>query len=423
MESCMDAKTSARIIRVALAHGFLQQDQLAAVLSQAGTMKSYDLIDDMLEKGLMAAENGPKLIALLAEDDQKGNDSGEVVLEKKLKEFETGLKQLGKSKGGKRALTAEVIRDRSIDTIGMQIGNYEVLEEIARGSMGAVFQAKPLGILDVMAKGWGLADVVALKVMLTGANEKNQEEVQRFRDECKALINLDHKNIIKVYDLGEEEGLWYYAMELIKDEDVRILFADGKPPPVTMALSLIHDLAEAMSQVHKAGILHRDIKPSNVMLDRSCHPYRPVLIDFGLIAEMTDEKGENLILGTPNYMPPEQARPSGGVRVGRYSDVYALGATLYFLLTGKPPFSGWTARGIIKQVLSDAPKSPEELRPAIPPEVVAICMKCLEKLPKDRYRTCKELVKDIDRFLSRHRMRLKWKNFWMKLRRTLFGKK
>ncbi len=419
----MDAKASARIIKVALAHGFLTEAQLKDVLPQAGGMKSYDLIDYMVEKGFLQEAQAPKLVELLgaSENEQKSATSGEIVLEKKLKEFETGLQSIGKSRAGKRSLTAAVIRDRSISTVGMTIGNYQVLEEIARGSMGAVFSAKPLGILDVMAKGWGLAEEVALKVMLT-SGRTSQADVQRFRDECKALINLQHDNIIKVFDLGEEEGLWYYAMELIRDEDVRILFDKGKPPPVTMALSLTRDLAEAMSKVHKAGLLHRDIKPSNVLLDRSSHPYRPVLIDFGLIADMTDES-DNVILGTPNYMPPEQANPSGGVRVGQYSDVYALGATLYFLLTGKPPFEGWTARGIIKQVLSDTPKAPETLRPGIPPEVSAICMKCLEKLPKDRYRTCKALVKDIDRFLRKHRWRLKIKNFYMKLRKTLFGKK
>jgi serine/threonine-protein kinase len=267
------------------------------------------------------------------------------------------------------------------------IGEYELIEEIARGGMGVVYRARHKG----------LKRQVALKMILSG-QMATSEERQRFLREAELAANLDHPNIVPIYEVDEQDDRPFFSMKLIEGESLsrQIGRFRGDPPAAARLVSI---LARAVHYAHGKGFLHCDLKPSNVLLDAQG---RPFLTDFGLARRAGVDSSLSIsgtILGTPSYMAPEQAT---GKRagLGPATDVYGLGAILYELLTGRAPFRSPTVMETVVQVLERDPAPPRELRPEIPRELESICLKCLEKAPKDRYPTAEALADELDNYLK-----------------------
>src|SRR5271166_5934665 len=251
-------------------------------------------------------------------------------------------------------------------------GDYEIVREIARGGMGVVFLARQIS----------LNRTVALKMILAG-QLADETDVRRFYTEAEAAANLDHPGIVPIYEVGQHEGQHYFSMGFVEGQSLAQRLADGPLPP-REAAELIRRVSEAIEYAHQHGVIHRDLKPANVLLDQNGNPR---VTDFGLAKRVQGESGltgSGQIMGTPSYMPPEQA---GGERggVGPAADVYALGATLYALVTGRPPFQAATAMDTVIQVVSDEPVPPRRLNASIPSDLETICLKCLQKEPALRY--------------------------------------
>ncbi len=264
-------------------------------------------------------------------------------------------------------------------------GDYEIVREIARGGMGVVFRARQVS----------LNRTVALKMILAG-QLADDNDVKRFRTEAEAAANLDHPGIVPIYEVGQHEGQHYFSMGFIEGQSLSQRLAEG-PLPAREAAEMIRRVSEAIEYAHQHGVIHRDLKPANILLDQNGNPR---VTDFGLAKKIQGDSGltgSGQIMGTPSYMPPEQA---GGKRgeVGPAADVYALGATLYALLTGRPPFQAATAMDTVIQVISDEPVSPRRLNPSIPRDLETICLKCLAKEPGKRYATAAALAEDLRRF-------------------------
>jgi serine/threonine protein kinase/WD40 repeat protein len=266
-------------------------------------------------------------------------------------------------------------------------GDYELLEEIARGGMGVVYKARQVS----------LNRTVAVKMILSG-QLAGEAEVKRFHAEAEAAAQLQHPNIVAIHEIGEHEGQHYFSMDCVEGEDLADRVRNG-PLPACEAAGLLKTIAEAVEYAHRQGILHRDLKPSNVLIDQAG---RPRITDFGLAKRMTADEGATQtgqVLGSPRYMPPEQAAGRRG-EVGPASDVYSLGAILYHLLTGRAPFVAEAMQEILRQVLNDAPLAPRRLNPGVPRDLETICLKCLEKEPGHRYPTAAALAEDLGRFLN-----------------------
>jgi serine/threonine-protein kinase len=267
------------------------------------------------------------------------------------------------------------------------IGDYELIEEIARGGMGVVYRARQMG----------LKRQVALKMILSGPMATSEER-QRFLREAELAANLDHPNIVPIYEVDEHDGRPFFSMKLIEGQSLsrQVEGFGGDPRAVA---SLVAILARAVHYAHGKGFLHCDLKPSNVLLDAQGHPY---LTDFGLARRAGVDSSLSIsgrFLGTPSYMAPEQATgPRAGL--GPATDVYGLGAILYELLTGRAPFRSPNPLEILRQVLERDPAPPRELRPEIPRELESICLKCLEKAPKDRYPTAEALANELENYLQ-----------------------
>ncbi|HZT81907.1 MAG TPA: protein kinase, partial [Gemmataceae bacterium] len=292
----------------------------------------------------------------------------------------------------------------------LSIPGYEILGELGRGGMGVVYQARQLG----------LDRVVALKMILAGAHA-GREERARFRAEAEAVARLQHPNIVQVFEVGEQDGRPFLALEYVAGGSLAQQLT-GAPLPARAAAGLVETLARAMHYAHERGIVHRDLKPANVLLasggrlagggrkppdagDASgglrppLADCTPKITDFGL-AKRTDGAGQTqtgAVLGTPSYMAPEQA--DGRAReVGPAADVYALGAILYECLTGRPPFRGESALATLEQVRRQEPVPPTRLLPRLPRDLETICLKCLQKEPRKRYVSALELAEDLSRF-------------------------
>lgn len=271
-------------------------------------------------------------------------------------------------------------------------GDYELLEEISRGGMGVVFKARQIS----------LDRIVALKMLLFSPLAP-AETVQRFRTEAAAAASLQHPNIVAIHEVGFREGQHFFAMDYVAGRSLAELLREGPLSPARAA-GYVKSIALAIQYAHERGILHRDLKPSNILIDDHDQPR---VTDFGLAKRLQKESELTLsgqVLGSPNYMPPEQAAANRGL-VGPRSDVYALGAILYHLLTGRPPFLAPTIAETLAQVQAADPVSPTVLAPGLPRDLKTICLKCLEKEPDRRYPTALELANDLARFLNHEPIR------------------
>lgn len=302
-------------------------------------------------------------------------------------------------------------------------GDYELLEEIARGGMGVVYKARQVS----------LNRIVALKMILAG-QLASEADVQRFRAEAEAAANLDHPNIVPIYEVGEHEGQHYFSMKLVEGgslaewikaniteegaEESHLTTENAKArrgkqkmhslrASASFAVSLLAKVARAVHHAHQRGILHRDLKPSNILIDLNGEPH---VTDFGLAKRVVpspltthDSPLANLtqsgaIVGTPSYMAPEQARSEKVLTTA--VDVYSLGAILFELLTDKPPFRAETPLDTILQVLEREPERPRKLNPRIDQDLETICLKCLDKDPARRYESAAALATDLEHWLA-----------------------
>jgi eukaryotic-like serine/threonine-protein kinase len=265
---------------------------------------------------------------------------------------------------------------------------YHVLGTIGRGGMGVVYRARQES----------LDRIVAVKMVSAGAHT-GPEERKRFLVEAKSAARLKHPNIVAVFDWGEDEGLPFFTMEYVEGKNLAEVLKESGPPGSRRAAEIVAQMAEAMQYAHDQKILHRDLKPSNVLLDVRG---QPKLTDFGL-AKVLDAPGDittsGQILGSLEYMAPEQA--SGSVdQLGIGTDVYGLGAVLYHLLAGRPPFSGATQAALLDQVRFQDPAPPRQRRPEVAKDLEIISLKCLEKEPRRRYASAAQLREDLICFLE-----------------------
>lgn len=303
---------------------------------------------------------------------------------------------------------------------GERIGDYELLEEIARGAMGVVFRARQTS----------LNRIVALKLVLAG-DLANEESVKRFQAEASAAAKLDHRAIVPVHEVGEMGGRHYYSMAYVDGGSLADRLTSGPLEP-RQAAQVLLQVAMGIQYAHQRGVIHRDLKPSNILVagadssstslasnppeatandsnaamtaaDPDCRelPFEIKVADFGLAKEMNSDNDltrTGQILGTPGYMPPEQAR--GDLEVGPSADIYSMGAVLYATLTGRPPFQAATALLTTQQVLNLEPAPPTRLNPSIPRDLETICLKCLQKQPEHRYGDAAALAADLRSFLN-----------------------
>lgn len=274
-----------------------------------------------------------------------------------------------------------------------KIPGYTILSELGRGGMGVVYRAKQLSAnRDVALK------VVRNDVLDTLPLETRQSTLARFRHEAHAAARLDHDNLVPVYDVGEAGSLRYYAMRFVDGVSLYDMLRN-KALSNQDAARYIEPVARGLQSAHEQGVLHRDLKPHNIIVEGKTD--RPMLTDFGL-AKFLEQRDELThagdVMGTPSYMSPEQARDSG--KVTALADVYSLGATLYHVLTSRPPFQAANVAETIRQVLDEEPVPPRRLNPAIDRDLETICLKCLQKEPARRYESALALADDLKRYLE-----------------------
>jgi WD40 repeat protein/tRNA A-37 threonylcarbamoyl transferase component Bud32 len=270
-------------------------------------------------------------------------------------------------------------------SVPRQVANYQVLGELGRGGMSVVYKARQTHP----------ARLVALKMILAGAHAEAEQRA-RFLAEADAIARLQHPNIVQVYEVGQDEGLPFLALEFMSAGSLANKLG-GVPQPPREAAALVQTLARAVQHAHAHGIIHRDLKPANVLLTDGG---TPKVADFGLAKhERPELTATGAILGTPSYMAPEQAAGDNRA-VGPAADVYALGAILYELLTGRPPFRAATMLETLEQVRTQEPVSPSQLQSKTPRDLGTICLKCLRKEPHKRYASAAELAEDLQCFLE-----------------------
>jgi len=288
-----------------------------------------------------------------------------------------------------------------------RVGDYDILGELGKGGMGVVYRA-------VQRK---LKRPVALKMILAGEHA-DPGQIERFRAEAEAIARLRHPNIVQIYEVGEEGGRPYFSLEFV-DGGSLDRYVRGNPQPAPPAAALVATLARAMHTAHQAGILHRDLKPANVLLSRKpdadseangaggeaeppLEAFEPKITDFGLAKRLdsgSEQTRQGDILGTPSYMAPEQAEGRTD-DFGPATDVYALAAILYELLTGRVPFKGATVRDTLELVCTQEPVPPSRLQPKVPRDLETICLKGLCKDIRQRYASARELADDLQRWLD-----------------------
>ncbi len=270
---------------------------------------------------------------------------------------------------------------------GTRFGPYELIERIAQGGMGVVYKAKDVG----------LGRTIALKMILAG-RFANEAEVQRFRHEAEAAANLDHSNIVPIYEIDECEGRQYFTMKFIEGGSLATHMQRYNRDPLSAA-RMMATVARAVNHGHRRGVLHRDLKPPNILIDEHGQPH---VTDFGVAKRIEDDSDltrTGTVIGTPAYMAPEQA--AGQVRgITVEADVYSLGAMLYEILTGRAPFQAETPMQLLRDVIEQEPVPPRQLNPNIDRDLETICLKCLEKDRKSRYRSAEELADELTRFAN-----------------------
>jgi WD40 repeat protein/tRNA A-37 threonylcarbamoyl transferase component Bud32 len=286
-----------------------------------------------------------------------------------------------------------------------RFGDYELLEQLAVGGMGVVFKARQIS----------LNRLVAVKMIRAGQLAR-AEDIRRFRTEAEAAANLKHPHIVAIHEVGEEEGRPFFSMDFIAGRSLAEL-ARERPLEPARAARLVQTVAEAIAYAHGRGVLHRDLKPSNVMIDAEGQPH---VTDFGLAKIVSNTKHETrnteqtvtgAVLGSPSYMSPEQARGRSD-QISVRSDVYALGAMLYDLLTTRPPFLAATALETMKLVAEREPIAPRVLNPSVPRDLETICLKCLQKEPAHRYACAQDLAEDLDRWQRHEPIRARPGTLW-----------
>src|SRR5262245_54037249 len=272
------------------------------------------------------------------------------------------------------------------ERVGRTFGDYELLAEIARGGMGVVYQARQIS----------LNRVVALKMILAG-RLASATEVQRFQQEAEAAAGLDHPNILPIYEVGEHDGQRFFSMKLVTGGSLADRLAASPRPDGRGLVEHLARVAGAVHYAHQRGVLHRDLKPANILLDGDGTPY---VTDFGLAKKVEADSSltqSGAIVGTPSYMAPEQAR--GERQITTAADIYALGALLYEVLAGQPPFRGDNLAQTLRQVEEQDPTPPTRINPAAEADLEAVALKCLEKDPARRYPSAADFADELGRWL------------------------
>ncbi|MGE3805132.1 MAG: protein kinase [Gemmataceae bacterium] len=268
----------------------------------------------------------------------------------------------------------------------VRIDGYEILKEIGRGGMGVVYKARQLK----------LNRMVAIKMVLAGVHA-GAEGLARFKTEAEAAAQLQHPNIVQIYEISEQDGHPFFTLEFVEGQTLEEKYG-GKPMEARQSALLVETLARAMQAAHERGIIHRDLKPANILI---APDGTPKITDFGL-AKRLDSNVANTrtgdIMGTPSYMAPEQA--AGRTKeIGPATDIYALGAILYDLLTGRPPFQGASLLDTLEQVRNQEPVPPRRFQIRLPTDLETIVLKCLEKEPEKRYASAGALADDLQKFM------------------------
>lgn len=287
----------------------------------------------------------------------------------------------------KRSFPPDAIADAQNDGAWPKLPGYEITGVLGRGGMGVVYQAR-----DIQLK-----RLVAIKMIRAGA-QADEEEISRFRIEAEAVARLQHTNIVQVHVVGEHAGLPFVVLEFVDGGSLHKKLG-GNPLPSREAARIAETLARAMQAAHDRGIIHRDLKPANILL---VSDGTPKISDFGLAKRLEEESGQTQsghVMGTPSYMSPEQA--TGDTKtIGPATDIYALGAILYELLTGRPPFKAASPVETLRQVLEQDPVPPRQLNPAIDRDCETIALRCLDKQITRRYATSRDLADELARFLG-----------------------
>ncbi len=356
-------------------------------------------VEELLEIHPLLARNDEAVLELIHAEVSTRNDMGQrPTLEEWVERFPRLLPRMEQIVSLRSVFDSEMptLSDSSAGTADplasvqapdgrLRIGNYQILQEIGRGGMGVVYRARQAN----------LSRIVALKMILAGEHAGLRERA-RLRNEAQAAAQLMHPNVVQIFEIGEHEGLPFLAMEYVAGGNLtRTLRA--MPQAFRWSARLTETMARAIHVAHQRGIVHRDLNPSNILiaLDGT-----PKISDFGLAKFLVDDKGLSLsgvFLGTPSYMAPEQVSGNGQT-IGPVTDVYALGALLYEMLTGAAPFRGFTPMETLCQVMEAELVPPSRLRHGVPEDLETICLKCLDRDPARRYSSAEDLAEDLRRY-------------------------